>query len=485
MSLVTILWSMGAAAALTLAAVYGAAWLFERRLLPYLFFSIHAIAIALCARGELGMMHSETPAEIGEWIQRYYVALFFAVVSLVLFVWSYLGTGRRWLLWTIISMRTITLVVNLSVEPNFMFREITSLSHVSFLGEQVSIVGDAVLRPWVWFGRPSLLLAFLFMFDAAVASWRRADSDSRRKAVVVLLAVLGPSLISDLLAETALTRSARIPYLDTPTFLVTLLIMALELGRDLMMSIRTRLELADLRANLVQVGRVSILGQLASAIAHELNQPLSVILRNTEIAELDLQTDKPEIEELRAIVTDTGKAVRRAREIIDRMRALIKQRSIEMRPLVMDDLVQDVLALTRAEAASKEVLLSYDTEAGLPTVSGDRVHISQVLLNLIVNGIEAVQASPVGDRRIVIEARTEGRQVEIAVCDSGPGIPTPNLERIFEPLYSTKSGGLGMGLAICRTIVEAHSGRLWAEHGREGSGATLRFSLPRAKEVVA
>jgi signal transduction histidine kinase len=167
------------------------------------------------------------------------------------------------------------------------------------------------------------------------------------------------------------------------------------------------------------------------------------------------------------------------------MRALIKQRSIEMRPLVMDDLVQDVLALTRAEAASKEVLLSYDTEAGLPTVSGDRVHISQVLLNLIVNGIEAVQASPVGDRRIVIEARTEGRQVEIAVCDSGPGIPTPNLERIFEPLYSTKSGGLGMGLAICRTIVEAHSGRLWAEHGREGSGATLRFSLPRAKEVVA
>jgi two-component system, LuxR family, sensor kinase FixL len=257
------------------------------------------------------------------------------------------------------------------------------------------------------------------------------------------------------------------------------------LGRDLMMSVRARLELADLRANLVQVGRVSILGQLASAIAHEVNQPLGVILRNAELAELDLQDAKPDLEEIRCSVADSAKAARRAMAIIERMRALIERRSIEMRPLVIDDLVEDVLVLTRIEATSKEVWLSYISEGGLPPVSGDRVHLSQVLLNLIVNGIEAVQASPGADRRVVIQARTGVRQVEMTVRDSGRGIPPADIERIFEPLFSTKKGGLGMGLAISRTIVEAHGGRLWAEGRPEGGGATFRLSLPHAKAAVA
>jgi signal transduction histidine kinase len=485
MSLVTILWSMGAAMALTLAAVYGATWLLERRLVANLFLCIFAVATALCARCEVGMMHSATPAEFGDWVRWYHVPLFFIFLSLGLFVRFYLGGSRAWLLWIIMSLRAIFLVVNLSVRPNASFLNISHLRHVDFLGESVTILGPAVLRSWVWLARTSLVLAVVYVLDAAVAAWRRGDRDLRRKAVVVLVAVLGPSVISTLFTQLSIAGLLSIPYLDTPASLITLTLMAFELSRDTMLSFRTRLELAELRANLAQVGRVSLMGQLASAIAHELNQPLGAILRNTDVAELDLQADKPDLQELRSIVADSGKAVRRAKEIIDRMRTLIQRRRVEMRPLAVDDLVRDVMSLSQAEAAAKQVVVTYATEGSLPAVCGDRVHISQVLLNLIVNAIEAVQGAPVGDRLVFIEARLGSGQVELAVRDSGPGIPPGDLDRVFEPLFSTKSGGLGMGLAICRTIVEAHGGRLWAEHRAEGSGATFRFVLPQAKLTVS
>ena len=484
MSLVTILWSMGAASALTLAAVYGATWALERRLVPNLYLCVAAVATAAMARCELGMMHAASPAAFGEWMHWYYVPVFFQFVPLLLFVRSYLGFGRVWLLWTIVALRVVLLVVNLFLWPTAFFREISNLDHVRFLGEDVSVVGHAVERPWIWCARASLVLTLLFVVDAVVQKWRQGDVEARRKAAIVFAAVVLPAVASIALTQLVLF-GVSIPYLDTPAFLVTLVVMAFELSRDVIVSNRSQLELAELRGNLAQVGRVSVIGQLGTALAHELNQPLGAILRNTDVAEMDLQTDKPDLEELRSIVADSGKAVRHAIELIERMRALIKRRSVEMQPVAVDDLVKDVISLARAEAASRQVLLSYANEPGLPAVSGDRVHLSQVLLNLIVNGMEAVQACPIGDRRVIIEARDSVGQIEITVRDSGPGIPAADIDRIFEPLFSTKSGGLGMGLAICRTIVEAHGGRLWAEDRARWSGATFRFVLRKANETVA
>jgi signal transduction histidine kinase len=482
MSLVTVLWSMGAAVSLTLALVYGATWVLERRLVSHLIFAILAIASAMAARCELGLMHSATAAEYGDWFRWYQVPLFGEMMAWPLFVRSYLGTGRPWALWVLLFMRVILLGANFVLHPNVSFSEIDNLRQMQFLGEQVSILGDATLRPWIWLDRASLLLAVWFTIDAGVAAWRTGDSELRHKTVVVLAGLQAPGLISIALPHLTLAGMLSIPYLDTPTFFITLLVMALELSREMVRSGRAKLELAELRGTLAQVGRVSIMGQLSSALAHELNQPLGAILRNTDVAEHDLQTGKPDLEELRSIVADTGKAVRRAKEIIDRMRALIKRREIDMRPLAIDDLVRDVMSLARAEAASKEVSLSFVPVPELPPVSGDRVHISQVLLNLVVNAMDAVQACPVGERRVVIQARADAAHVELAVCDSGPGILAADLGRIFEPLFSTKSGGLGMGLAICRTIIDAHGGRLWMEHSPGARGATFRFVLPRARE---
>ena len=484
MSLVTILWSMGAAVSLTVAVIYGATWTLDRRLTSHLVFCILAIASALAARCELGLMHSATAAEFGDWIRWYEVPAFAEVIATPLFVRSYLGTGRVWALWVLLFMRVIQLAANFVLHPNVWFSAIDNLHHVQFLGEQVAILGDAMPRLWMWWERVSLFLVIWFVIDAGVSAWRNGDFELRHKAVVVLAGLLGPVLISIVLPQLALAGGVNIPYLDTPSFLITLVVMALELSREMVRSGRRKLELAELRGTLEQVGRVSIMGQLSSALAHELNQPLGAILRNTDVAELDLQSEKPDLEELRSIVADSGKAVRRAKDIIDRMHALIKRHEVDMLPLAIDDLVRDVLSLVRVEAASNEVLLIFAPVPGLPPVLCDRIHISQVLLNLIVNAIDALQACPVGERQVIIQARADTAHVEIAVCDSGPGIPAANLGRIFEPLYSTKSGGLGMGLAICRTIIDAHGGRLWVEHSPGATGATFRFALRRAQEAA-
>ena len=134
---------------------------------------------------------------------------------------------------------------------------------------------------------------------------------------------------------------------------------------------------------------------------------------------------------------------------------------------------------------SRDVTLDYVSSPGLPLVSGDRVHLSQVLLNLIMNGMDALQSSAAGNKRVTIEAlqRDAGR-VEVAVTDSGPGVPPEVIAKVFDPFYTTKSNGLGMGLPISRTIIEAHGGRLWAEQARSGSGLTFRFTLADAEAAV-
>ena len=247
---------------------------------------------------------------------------------------------------------------------------------------------------------------------------------------------------------------------------------------------RSEVELQQVRGQLAHAGRVSMMGQLASALAHELNQPLGAILRNAEAAELFMQAAEPNLDEVRAIIADIRKDDQRAGDVIDRLRALLKRRDIESQPLSANQLLDEVHALTRADAAARGVKLAVQSMPDLPAVRGDRVHLQQVLINLIINAMDALGDTMQDDRRVVISARTHGAaMVEIEVRDNGHGIPASRLPQVFDPFFTTKPHGMGMGLPISRTIIEAHGGRIQAENHAEG-GALFRFTLPVADSIA-
>ncbi|HSJ01912.1 MAG TPA: PAS domain S-box protein [Verrucomicrobium sp.] len=240
---------------------------------------------------------------------------------------------------------------------------------------------------------------------------------------------------------------------------------------------QAEMEIQQQRAELAHVGRVSTLGQLASSIAHELNQPLGAILRNVEAAELFLKGDAPDLAEIRTILADVRKDDQRAGKVIERMRALLQRRSLEFQPLCLAELLEDTVALTRADALARGAILATDLDPELPLIRGDRIQLQQVLLNLVLNALDALDSAAPPRRCIVLRARADGSDaVALSVADTGHGIPPDRVGRVFEPFYTTKATGMGVGLAICRTIVESHGGKICAGNNADG-GATFHMML--------
>jgi two-component system sensor kinase FixL len=269
------------------------------------------------------------------------------------------------------------------------------------------------------------------------------------------------------------------PLVVAPPFLILVAAVTYELSRDILASARAAREVQRLRDDLARVGRVNMLSQLSGSLAHDLNQPLTSILANAQAAQKMVEAERADPQELRAILADIVTAERRAGAIIERTRSLIKGESFELRSVSLAEIVKDVLALLRTDAMRHAVALESSLPDSLPPVRGDRVQLSQVLVNLLVNALEAALSAPPGRRRVTIAARpTDEGAVEVAVVDSGSGIPADMLARVFEAFVTTKSSGLGIGLAVSRAIVEAHGGRLWAQNNA-GSGATFRFTLQR------
>jgi signal transduction histidine kinase len=232
-------------------------------------------------------------------------------------------------------------------------------------------------------------------------------------------------------------------------------------------------------SELAHVNRHATAGELSSSIAHELNQPLGSILANAETAELILKSESPDLNEIREILADIKRDDQRAGEVIRRLRAYLTRTPFETKDVDLNLIMGEAFKFLRVQASARNIALYLQTAPGELRIRGDPVQLQQVILNLVVNSMDAMAALPYG--RTVI-GRTElngGSTVEISISDSGPGIPPDKLSQVFDPFFTTKDQGMGIGLSIARTIILAHKGRIWAENQSSG-GATFHFTLPLA-----
>jgi len=246
------------------------------------------------------------------------------------------------------------------------------------------------------------------------------------------------------------------------------------IGQDITAQKRTE----ELTRNLIQSSRLTLLGELAASIGHEINQPLGAILTNADTAELLLERDFPPLDEIRRVVADIRKDDLRASEIIRQIRALLSKREANLASVDLNEMAGDVVQLAEIEARRRGVSIEVDFDSKLPLVCGERVQLQQVLLNFILNGMDAMEGIPQDQRRIVVRTNlAENSQAQLSVSDAGCGIPKERLPHIFDSFFTTKKEGMGVGLAITRSVAEAHRGRVSAENNL-GPGATFCFTIP-------
>jgi two-component system, LuxR family, sensor kinase FixL len=609
MSWITIVWSMNAAACLTLAAIYLVVWCKQREGWAHLVFSFSAVAAAAIAGFELAMMHTATVGQYEALVRWIHVPVWVLTLSFVAFVRLYLRAGRPWLAWSICGLRTLVLILNFILTPNLNFRRITNLRHFSWGGGEIITVPVGVANPWSTLSSLSLLLLLIFFVDATITVWRRGD---RRRAVVVggsmifgailawhiplviwgiinvplflcftysgIVAAMAYELSYDLLHAAQLARrlQASEAELRETQERMELAASAAELGmwewdiarneiwitdkgralfgfapsekvdferfrsrvhpqdrESVLMAVENSLrtseeyrseyrvvlpsgqlrwiagrghvefsgngqpvrmrgaslditerkqaeeQAARQRNEMAHLSRVSTLGELSGSIAHELSLPLSAVLSNAQAAQRVLAKGDADLAEVRDILNDIVSEDKHACEVIRRLRQWLKKEEAQQHSLQINEVVEDVLKLIHSDLVNQKITVDTEFAQHLPTVIGDPVQLQQVLLNLVVNACDAMTDCTTPERRVLIRTATENGSgaVIVSVTDRGGSIPEEKMEQIFEPFFTTKAQGMGLGLSVCRTIISAHRGKLWATNNSD-HGATFHFSLP-------
>jgi two-component system sensor kinase FixL len=609
MSWITIVWSMNAAACLTLGAIYCVVWCKQRDSPVPLLFSFSAVAAAAVGGFELVMLHANTVGQYEALVRWIHVPVWVLTLSFVSFVRRYLRAGRQSLAWSIYGLRTLVLILNFILTPNINFRAITSIRHFSWWGGEIVSVPVGVANPWGLLSNVTLLLLLIFSMDATITVWRRGD---RQRALVVggsmilgaivashvplviwgiinvpfflsfaysgIVLAMGYELSNDMLqtAQLAQQLDASEADLRETQRRMELAASAAELsmwmwdivrneiwitdkGRALFgfgpsekldfdrfrssmhpddresvlkaveNSLRTGAEyrceyrvvsadgqlrwiagrghvefngdgqpvrmrgaslditkrkqaeeqVACQRNEMAHLSRVSTLGELSGSIAHELNLPLSAILSNAQAAQRILANGDADPAEVREILNEIVSEDKHAAEVIQRLRQWLKKDMLQQHSLQINEVVEDVLKLIRSDLINQKVTVDTQLARNLPMVTGDPVQLQQVLVNLVVNACDAMTSCNTPERRLLIRTGIENGSsaVIVSVTDRGDSIPREKLEQIFEPFFTTKEKGMGLGLSVCRTIIAAHRGNLWATNNAD-CGATFHFSLP-------
>lgn len=608
MNPIVFLWSVLSGACLMLAGLHVVVWLRNRRAWENLLFSITVTGVVGLAAAEVATMQAGTPNAYAAAMRWAHLSYGICVASCLTFVHLHFGSGSVKLLGLALGLRALAVLANYTTGMSLHVREIVSLQQVGFLGETVSMLGEWTPNRWVILGQLATLVQIIYVVHASRRLWKAGGRDEKRRALLVggglALFFLASSLQSGLVAAGVL----RMPFLVTFSFLGVVLVMGLELSRDVLraaellselqrseqqltlaaaagkmslwewdfatnriwvnaagrslygvspdenidferfvatvhaddrplieraveaalegtdpyiadyrvdlpdgsihwMAARGRverdskghalrmrgismditghkeaeLEAALRRQELAHLSRVSVLGELAGTLAHELNQPLTAILGNAQVGRRMMREETTDVEEVAAIFDDVADDAKRAGGIIHGMRAMFRKDPVAAaQAFDLNEAAQQVLGLLHSEIIDRKAKIEFRPGPGLLEVTAGRVEVQQVIINLVLNGLDAMKRMGEG---VVLDMETfrEDGWLHLVVRDHGPGIPAEMMPRLFEPFVTTKSGGLGLGLAISRGIAERFHGGLTAENHPDG-GAMFRLILPAAAE---
>jgi len=466
--------------------------IWQRRLPPF-FFVLACAGIIFVAISELLTMRTQSVELVIALLRWEQLAFFVFTVALVGFIFSYLGSGRIWLGLLVCASRTLCLVLNFIGQVNLHFQQITGLRELPFLGETVS-VPIGVVSPRTHFSTLTNGLLLLFVIDACITVWRQGDRDSRRRALVIGGSIVAAMLIAQSITLLIHYHVLDSPYLTSLPFALIVLAMAFELSLDLFRAgqIAEKLrvsevvlrefeeEMQEKRDEISRLSRISLLGEMTACIAHELNQPLAAIVNNANAGQRFLDNGEVAPQTMREILEDVAADARRANDVIRNIRNTIKKGPEVRKRFNLNEIATHVAHMMQRDARSHSCNLTTSLAEDVVPVEADPIAIQQVLINLINNAFEAMADTPANRRKVEIATEVSGDgTIRLSVRDHGPGISDEARKNMFDRFFTTKGDGLGMGLTIVRSIIEAHHGKISAENVEQG-GALVYVVLPSA-----
>ena len=479
MSPLVIAWSMCAGMSLMLGFMHLLFWFKDRQVAAYLLSATMGFSAAASAILELALLTTSSAQTYGELLRWGNLAVYMILVPMVWFVHEYFRSGRRWLAITITLLWSIGIAINFSSPGNLTFDRIIELKQMSaFWGEPFTVaVGE--INPWKLLADISSLLILFYTLDATIQLWRKRHS---KRAWVVGGAIVVFILFAGIHTPLVDARLVTTPYMISFAFLAIVCALSYQVVIDAVRMTAYQQELQRTRNNLNRYVRLSLLGECSSMLAHELNQPLTAILSNAQAARRFLASDAPDLEEVDEILDDIVHDNKRASGIINRLRKMLLKEEIVREWFDLNAAAKEIIDILHTGLVENDVELSVNYAPDLPPVYAGRIEIQQVILNLLLNAVESLNAAPSQDHTIRIATRIVDGTVLFEVRDSGPGISSKLQDSLFDTFVSDKEKGLGVGLAICRRIIETYRGNIWADNAAAG-GAVFSFTLPIKNET--
>lgn len=477
MSPLVIAWSMCAGMCLMLGSMHLLFWFSERRVTAYLLSATMGYAAAVSAILELALLTTRSAQTYNVLLRWENLAIYLILVPMVWFVHWYFRSGRRWLAITITLVWSIGIVINFLSPGNLTFDRIIELKQLSaFWGEPFTVAAGEI-NPWKLLADISSLLILLYTLDATVQLWRKRQS---KRAWTVGGAIVVFILFAGIHTPLVDARLVTTPYMISFAFLAIVCALSYQVVIDAVKMTAYQRELQQTRNSLNRYARANLLGECTSMLAHELNQPLMAILSNAQAARRFLASDAPDLKEVHEILNDIVHDNKRASGIIHRLRKMLLKEEVVREWFDLNSAATEIIDILRTGLVEKDVELSVNYAPDLPPVYAGRIEIQQVILNLLLNAAESLNAAPSQNRTIHIGTRIVDGIVLFEVRDSGPGISSEIRDSLFDSFVSDKRKGLGVGLAICRRIIETYRGNIWADNAAAG-GAVFSFTLPMKK----